>query len=100
MTKTKAIKMFRECSRDIIEPKLASKIADGLGYSLKKLNIKAKPAKSFQCLVYPNFENSPAIAIVDIAKKIIKLKGLMVQSPYFGRGTSCDYIVEQAIKAL
>jgi hypothetical protein len=101
MTKTKAIKMFKEYARYIIEPKFASEIVKGLGYTLKGLGLKSYPAKSFQrCGVYPEFANSPSIAVIDIAVAIQKEKGLLVTYPYHGMGSNCDYQVEQAIKVL
>ena len=101
MTKAKAIKLMNEYSRLVIDPALASKIAQAFGYKLSDLGIKPRKVESFGRLNYSEETSQlSAVAVYVLAKELARKNGIEVTSMMHGTGSYADDITAKATKAL
>jgi len=102
MTKTKALELMLEYSRQVIDPALARKIAKAFGYILTDLGIHAQKVSSFHRMTYnAETENLTAVSIYHLAQELaLKETGTKVESRMNGQGSYAQDITEKAVEIL
>lgn len=102
MTKAKAIKLMNEYSRLVIDPALASKMAQAFGYTLPELGLKSQKVSSFARLTYSEeTKNLSAISVYRLAQEIaFKISGVRVSSEMHGTGSYAQDITEKALEII
>lgn len=101
MTKTKALKLMLEMSRDVIDPGLARKIAQAFKFTLPELEIKPRKVKDFRLLYSEETENLLAVSVSNLARQIAyKQTGILVTTGMNGAGSGAEDIAKKALEII
>mgnify|MGYP006306835477 CR=1 FL=1 len=102
MTKTKALELMREYSRDLIDPDLARKIAKVFGYTLKDLGIKSQKVKEYSRVNYSDeTANLSSVPMYKLSQEIADREcNASIKSMMNGSGSRAEDITGQAINLL